>query len=328
MEKEVVLYAFKADEKDGFEKIITDNQSITQNPSQLEKAKKWALANGYDRLRVAVYDGFEMPDFISASNAKTIQEPITQTPKAMTPAEIQEKIAKAKKAIASPATPEQFRPSMREKLARLEAQLVEAESPKAESPATADRSKAEAAAPKANPESDSPSPTAIPSKANAEAKTKAAPKAKVTKENKAEAEASCRPLIEDLAALLESYRKGKPAKSAGGGGNGAAGTTERKKKRITTVIADGMAAVFRRALRGESTREKVGKIKTDKLKEAKTEFSSGLKKLRVALGGISSDNQSFIDSFEKQVDELIAEIIERQSEMSKEAANKETKAAA
>lgn len=230
----------------------------------------------------------------------------------MTPTEIQEKIEKMKKAIASPATPEQFRPAMREKLARLEAEL--ADSPKAQA-------KAEAAAPKAKPAGDSP---------KAEAKTKAAPKAKVTKENKAEAEASCRPLIEDLAKLLESYRMGKPASgkgAAGNGaaGNGAAGTTERKKKRITTVIADGMAAVFRRALRGESTREKVGKIKTEKLKEAKAEFSSGLKKLRVALGGISSDNQSFIDSFEKQVDELIAEIIEKQAEMSKEA---ETKTAA
>lgn len=228
----------------------------------------------------------------------------------MTPTEIQEKIDKMKKAIASPATPENFRPAMREKLARLESEL--ADSPKAQA-------KAEADAPKAKPASDSP---------KAEAKTKAAPKAKtkVTKENKAEAEASCRPLIEDLAALLESYRKGKPAKASGsGGGNGASGTTERKKKRITTVIADGMAAVFRRALRGESTREKVGGIKTDQLKEAKAEFSSGLKKLRVALGGISSDNQSFIDSFEKQVDELIDEIIEKQKEKQADA---QTKAAA
>lgn len=51
-----ILWATKKGEPDYMEQLITENQAA------IEKAKDWALANGFDRLRVSVYDG-SAPDF-------------------------------------------------------------------------------------------------------------------------------------------------------------------------------------------------------------------------------------------------------------------------
>ena len=51
-----VLWATKIGEPD------YNEQLITENPSQIEDAKKWALANGFDRLRVLTIDNSK-PDF-------------------------------------------------------------------------------------------------------------------------------------------------------------------------------------------------------------------------------------------------------------------------
>ena len=53
---EAVLWATKIGEPDWNEQIITENAS------QIEDAKKWALANGFDRLRVSTIDNSK-PDF-------------------------------------------------------------------------------------------------------------------------------------------------------------------------------------------------------------------------------------------------------------------------
>jgi hypothetical protein len=55
--EEVVLWATKIGEPNWEEKLITNN------PSKIEEAKKWALANGFDRIRVAKINMSEKPDF-------------------------------------------------------------------------------------------------------------------------------------------------------------------------------------------------------------------------------------------------------------------------
>ena len=55
--KETVLFAVRKGEPDYNEVLITNN------PDRIEDAKKWALANGFDRLRVSTIDMREKPDF-------------------------------------------------------------------------------------------------------------------------------------------------------------------------------------------------------------------------------------------------------------------------
>ena len=54
---ETILFAVKKGEPDWNEVLITNN------PAKIEDAKKWALANGFDRLRVSKIDMNEKPDF-------------------------------------------------------------------------------------------------------------------------------------------------------------------------------------------------------------------------------------------------------------------------
>ena len=54
---ETVLFAVRKGEPDYNEVLITNN------PDKIEDAKKWALANGFDRLRVSKIDMMEKPDF-------------------------------------------------------------------------------------------------------------------------------------------------------------------------------------------------------------------------------------------------------------------------
>ena len=55
--KETVLFAVRKGEPDYNEVLITNN------PDRIEDAKKWALANGFDRLRVSTIDMREKPNF-------------------------------------------------------------------------------------------------------------------------------------------------------------------------------------------------------------------------------------------------------------------------
>jgi hypothetical protein len=54
---ETILFAVKKGEPDWNEVLITNN------PAKIEDAKKWALANGFDRLRVSKIDMNEKPNF-------------------------------------------------------------------------------------------------------------------------------------------------------------------------------------------------------------------------------------------------------------------------
>lgn len=52
-----VLFAVKIGDEDWQEQLITEVES------RIESATKWALANGFDRVRVATIDETEKPDF-------------------------------------------------------------------------------------------------------------------------------------------------------------------------------------------------------------------------------------------------------------------------
>jgi hypothetical protein len=55
--KTKVLWATKIGDEDWQEELITEQ------PEQIEAASRWAIANGFDRLRVAEIDESVPPDF-------------------------------------------------------------------------------------------------------------------------------------------------------------------------------------------------------------------------------------------------------------------------
>lgn len=87
-------------------------------------------------------------------------------------------------------------------------------------------------------------------------------------------------------------------------------TEKRVKKRVTTVLSDGIIRTVASAVRREMGADKVGKIKVDALKESHEHFKNALASLKTALGGISSE--SFIDSFSKEMADLIEAVKEKQ----------------
>jgi len=58
---ETILFGVRIGEPDWKEILITNN------PHKIEDAKKWALANGFDRLRVSKIDMMEKPNFEKTS---------------------------------------------------------------------------------------------------------------------------------------------------------------------------------------------------------------------------------------------------------------------
>ena len=58
-----VLWAVKKGDADWREVIIYESDRDTEVAEHMPKAKKWALANGFDRLRVATISLTEKPDF-------------------------------------------------------------------------------------------------------------------------------------------------------------------------------------------------------------------------------------------------------------------------
>jgi hypothetical protein len=61
---ETVLWAVKIGEPDWQEELIT----ATVSQDHLSRAKQWALANGFDRLRTAVFQEGDKPNFAAAVN--------------------------------------------------------------------------------------------------------------------------------------------------------------------------------------------------------------------------------------------------------------------
>jgi hypothetical protein len=57
-----ILYAVKKNDPDYMEEIITTNEEV------IDKARTWAIENGFDRFRVATFTDGERPDFISTIN--------------------------------------------------------------------------------------------------------------------------------------------------------------------------------------------------------------------------------------------------------------------
>lgn len=57
---ELVLWATKVGEPDWAEQLITSG-----NAEKVAKARSWAEANGFDRLRVSTFN-WEKPDFVQA----------------------------------------------------------------------------------------------------------------------------------------------------------------------------------------------------------------------------------------------------------------------
>ena len=55
--KTKVLFAVRVGQPDYMEELITDKVE------HIERAKEWALKNGFDRLRIAVIDLDTPPDF-------------------------------------------------------------------------------------------------------------------------------------------------------------------------------------------------------------------------------------------------------------------------
>jgi len=121
---------------------------------------------------------------------------------------------------------------------------------------------------------------------------------------------TCPDLIKKIKEVVSEYEGVNRSKSA---------SKPAKKKRVSSFIAENIASTIRRAVNKETTRDKVSKIDTDSLKEAEKHFVDGLKSLRNALGGISSDNDSFIKSFKSEIDELVKNVKEKQEALKQKA---------
>lgn len=62
--KTTILWATKIGDEDWQEQLITEQSD------KIEAAKVWALANGFDRLRVATIDDNARPDFAACINVR------------------------------------------------------------------------------------------------------------------------------------------------------------------------------------------------------------------------------------------------------------------
>lgn len=61
---ETVLWGCKVGEPDYMEEVLFQQKGYVNKEELMTKANQWAKDNGYDRLRLAVYDLNEKPDFI------------------------------------------------------------------------------------------------------------------------------------------------------------------------------------------------------------------------------------------------------------------------
>lgn len=68
MKPETILYGTRVGEPDWREEIIYGGPSDSMPEGAIDRAKDWATANGFDRLRVFEWDG-SAPDFVKAVTA-------------------------------------------------------------------------------------------------------------------------------------------------------------------------------------------------------------------------------------------------------------------
>jgi hypothetical protein len=125
---------------------------------------------------------------------------------------------------------------------------------------------------------------------------------KKPKENKESFKSDCAETVAQIRLLLDGHNKKKVSKP----------TRPATKKRTSEVLADGFSGVFVRAIKRELTLDKVGKIKLAKLREARDKIVECLEAVRVGLGGISKENEGFIEDFKTEVNKIFDEVEERQ----------------
>jgi len=196
----------------------------------------------------------------------------------------QEQIEKLRKGIASPVVDESLKAGMRKKLADLEAKLSQLEEEAA--------AKQDDAKPEKQEKPEKPA------------------KQKVTPENKKQVVEKCTGLINDLKKVLHQYDATVAAPR-----RASRAAHKAKKRRASEIVSSGIAGTVTRVVKMELSRDKVAKIKVDRLRDARDKFADGLKALRGALGGISSDNEGFIEDFEKSFNALIKTVEEKQKDI-------------
>jgi len=59
-----VLWGVRVNDPDWMEEVIAEGSK----ENEVENVKTWALSNGFNRLRMAIYEIGDKPDFISAIN--------------------------------------------------------------------------------------------------------------------------------------------------------------------------------------------------------------------------------------------------------------------
>lgn len=194
---------------------------------------------------------------------------------------LEEQIQKLRKALDSPATDEKFKPAMKAQLEKLEKQL-------------ADEKKAEEASKKdddADDDDDDKKPAA--KKKDAKKPTKPT----MTKEDKDK----CDALMAEIKALLRKHQGTRQPR-----------TKKPNTRRVSTLVADKVFNSVAGAVRKEMGREKIGKVKVDKLRDVRDNGEKLLRSIRQALGGISTDNDGFIKHFSGLMNELISEVEKKQ----------------
>lgn len=118
-------------------------------------------------------------------------------------------------------------------------------------------------------------------------------KKKITKENKGD----CDKILVDIKGLLEKHKNVKSASKA------VKPAVPPKKKALSVLVKDSVVSIVRRVV----SREKNSKKKVDikKLEAAIKKGKEFLIALRKASNGISNDNDQMIQSFEKQMKEIM-----------------------
>jgi hypothetical protein len=220
----------------------------------------------------------------------------------MTSAEIEAKIERFQKGIDNPAVADNLKSGMRQQVEMLKAQLDALQETKPDDAPTAGDD-----APTAGDDAPTAGENAPKGDDQLGDKKPEKPKhagVKVTPENKAQAVDRCNGLIQEIKLIIAKHDDSPATKHKK--------SEKTKKKRASEIVSEGISSVVGRVVKLELTRDKVGKIKPQKLRDARDKFKDALKNLRSALGGISSENDQFIEDFEKHFNSIIDAVEEKQ----------------
>ena len=132
---------------------------------------------------------------------------------------------------------------------------------------------------------------------SAEARKK---KGKVSEANRSD----CEKLIADIRRELSEFTAQNNPKK-----------TKARRKKSSASVASGIIKPIQTIAKREMSQEKVVKIKTDELREARQHFEKGLQKIKLAFGGIQDSNSTILKDFRKQMDTLIKEIEDKQKSL-------------